>query len=236
VQGVTLAELELDHPILEPFREAGAGEFSRARFYRARSLAPGDSSTLSIASFLTGAPALAEVPHETGRIVIWTSSLDDFWTDLPRQAVFLPFVHQVIQYAAGFSPPVPAYPVGTPVGPVLAERGLPLEDASTLGPDGTPATTMDRAGFYVVEMEGARTILAVNADPAESDLAPLDPDAFVREAAGPGASGGTRIGEEAPSAEDREARQAIWRTLLALMLILLIVETALANRPRARMT
>jgi hypothetical protein len=244
VQGVPLAALALDHPILEPFREAGAGEFSRARFFRSRGLPVGDSTLIPVASFISGDPALAEVQGAQGRVVLWSSTLDDFWTDLPRHAVFLPFVHQVIQYVAGYRPPVPAYAVGTPVGPVLAERGLAgsasdptgAADPTALGPQGQPATIMDRAGFYVVEVEGARRVLAANLDPTESDLASLDADEFVREVAGPGDANRALTGGEALTAEDREARQAIWRSLLVLMMVLLIVETALANRPRARMT
>jgi hypothetical protein len=239
-----LADLALDHPILEPFREAGAGEFSRARFFRSRGLPVGDSTLIPVASFISGDPALAEVQGAQGRVVLWSSTLDDFWTDLPRHAVFLPFVHQVIQYVAGYRPPVPAYAVGTPVGPVLAERGLAgsasdptgAADPTALGPQGQPATIMDRAGFYVVEVEGARRVLAANLDPTESDLASLDADEFVREVAGPGDANRALTGGEALTAEDREARQAIWRSLLVLMMVLLIVETALANRPRARMT
>ena len=245
VQGVTLAELALDHPILEPFREAGAGEFSRARFFRSRALPAGDSTLIPVASFISGDPALAEVQGAQGRVVLWSSTLDDFWTDLPRQAVFLPFVHQVIQYVAGYRPPVPAYAVGTPVGPVLAERGLTGSepappgsgaDATALGPQGLPVTVMDRAGFYVVEVEGAQGVMAANLDPTESGLVSLDADEFVREVAGPGDASRAQTGGEALTAEDREARQAIWRSLLVLMVVLLIVETALANRPRARMT
>jgi hypothetical protein len=222
VQGVPLAALALDHPILEPFREAGAGEFSRARFFRSRGLPVGDSTLIPVASFISGDPALAEVQGAQGRVVLWSSTLDDFWTDLPRHAVFLPFVHQVI----------------------LAERGLAgsasdptgAADPTALGPQGQPATIMDRAGFYVVEVEGARRVLAANLDPTESDLASLDADEFVREVAGPGDANRALTGGEALTAEDREARQAIWRSLLVLMMVLLIVETALANRPRARMT
>jgi hypothetical protein len=95
---------------------------------------------------------------------------------------------------------------------------------------------MDRAGFYVVEVEGAQGVMAANLDPTESGLASLDADEFVREVAGPGDASRAQTGGEALTAEDREARQAIWRSLLVLMVVLLIVETALANRPRARMT
>ena len=109
-------------------------------------------------------------------------------------------------------------------------------DATAFGPEGQSATVMDRAGFYVVEVGSARWVLAANLDPAESDLTPLDGDEFVREVAGPGDASRPLTGGEALTAEDREARQAIWRSLLILMVVLLIVETALANRPRARMT
>ena len=39
-------------------------------------------------------PALVERRVGTGRVLVWGSTLDTYWNDLPLQPVFLPFVHR----------------------------------------------------------------------------------------------------------------------------------------------
>ena len=47
-----------------------------------------------LARFDDGAPALLERRVGSGRVLLWTSSLDLAWNDLPLKPVFLPFVHR----------------------------------------------------------------------------------------------------------------------------------------------
>ena len=54
---------------------------------------PTDSARV-LARFDDGTPALVEGHRGKGTVVVWTSTLDQFWNDLALQPVFLPFVHQ----------------------------------------------------------------------------------------------------------------------------------------------
>src|SRR6185503_5186963 len=81
----------------EPFRAPRSGDFSSARFYRYRSLAPIDPAR-PLARFDDGAVALAERRLGAGRVVVWASTLDTFWNDLAIKPVFLPFVHGLVKY------------------------------------------------------------------------------------------------------------------------------------------
>ena len=60
-----------------------------------------------LARFDDGAPALVERRVGNGRVLMWTSSLDLQWTDLPLKSIFLPFVHRMATTLAAYreSPP-----------------------------------------------------------------------------------------------------------------------------------
>jgi hypothetical protein len=90
-------------------------------------------------------------------------------------------------------------------------------------------------GFYRVRPlhgRGAVLPIAVALDPAESDLAPLDRDAFLAAAAAP-PGGGTPAGSPLLGREERERRQRLWWYLALGALAALAAESVLtAVRPR----
>ena len=95
--GGTLSSIDYAHPIFELFNAPRSGDFSTARFYRYRAVvARGDTGV--VARFDDGAPALVERRVGAGKVVLWASSLDNWWTNLPLQPVFLPFVHQLARH------------------------------------------------------------------------------------------------------------------------------------------
>src|SRR5258708_12405162 len=126
-----------------------------------------------------------------GRVLLWTSTLNLEWNDLPVKPVFLPFVHTVTKYLADFTEP----PASLTVGQVIpAPRKAPGKGAAhggtiAVAPSGArvPVETEDGAlelaeqGFYDIRTLGAgadsATTLASNVDLSESDLAPLAPRA-----------------------------------------------------------
>src|SRR5262249_22027882 len=111
--GGTLSAVDYAHPIFELFNAPRSGDFSTARFYRYRTLAPQPGATVP-ARFDDGSPAIAErtVGASGGKVVIWASSLDDYWTNLPKQAVFLPFVHQLGKHVGRYADPRPWFTAG----------------------------------------------------------------------------------------------------------------------------
>ena len=100
--GGTLSYLDYGSPIFEVFSAPHSGDFSAAKFFRYR----GFESPITqgvLARFDDGGVALAEKRIGEGRVLVWTSTLDTFWNDLARQPVFLPFIHQLVKHAAGYS-------------------------------------------------------------------------------------------------------------------------------------
>ena len=242
--GVTLGTLDYSHPVWELFSAPRSGDFAPARFFRYREMSIDGEGVGVLARFSDGAVALAEHRVGEGRVLVWTSTLDSFWNDLALQPVFLPFVHQLVRYASGYAEQRTAFTAGQvlrlPSGSddlALAPSGarIPLQEDGTL-------LKLDEQGFYEIRREQSADpepgVIAVNPDPAESDLRSFDPAELVLSVApeasreGLVAGGSGAAGLLAP--EDRERRQGIWWYLLAGVFLLLFAEGVLANRfPRA---
>jgi hypothetical protein len=243
MRGTALAGLRYDHPVFQPFQAPKSGDFGATRVYRYRRFTP-DSGAVVLAHYEDGAAALVEHRVGRGRVLVWTSGLDNVWSDLPVQPVFLPLVHQMMRYLAGYVEHQTAFPVGF-VLDLDAARGLvgggrdvsvesPAGRRVALGAGGEPAIRLDAPGFYAVRAVGedvAAASVAVNPDPAEGDLAPMDLDAFlaaVRPAeAAPAAA---PSGEAVISPAERERRQGLWWYLVAGAVVLALAETLLSNR------
>jgi hypothetical protein len=237
-----LGALEYGHPLFEVFRGPRTGDFASARFYGFRSVTPGPGSA-TLARFDDGQPALLERRVGTGRVLMWTSTLDTTWTDLALKPVFVPFVHRIIRYLGGYREPRPWRTVGDVVDPGLqapakgsAVSRVALTPAGTrisLDGDGPEVLELAEQGFYEFRAQGQDTdvpvVVASNVDLAESDLAPLDPQEIA--AAALGRAGGDAAGPQAPPTDDaQESAQRVWWYLLFAGLLLLGAETIVANR------
>jgi hypothetical protein len=257
--GGALGNVAYSHPVFELFRAPRSGDLSAARFFRYRSIAVADSTTNVIARFDDGAPALLEATAGRGRVLVWASTLDNFWTDLPLQPTFLPFVHQLTRHAAGFAEPSPWFTAGQVLdvlgGPnAQAVDSTAAEAAETAPAETSPPETargmvaiapsgareeiggsgllvLREQGFYQVRGAGDRAdfAVAVNLELAESDLQAMDPRELT--AAVEPRGDATRTAVTATiGPEDRERRQSLWWYLLIAAFALLAIETALSNR------
>jgi hypothetical protein len=169
-------------------------------------------------------------------VLVWSSTLDTLWNDLPLQPVFLPFLHRLVAHAAGYVERPAWRQVGDVLElPALAEGrwvGLePLAERALRDGNGR-FVTLDTAGFYELRPSGeegasARLTVAVNVDPAESDLQAADPEEVkggLLRSASAAAAGAP------PGADEPPTRQRGWWFLLLAALAVLAAETALSNR------
>lgn len=247
-QGISgrLGALEYGNPIFEPFRAARSGDFSSARFYSYRSVVPVKDAQI-VARFDDGAPALLERRVGNGRVLMWTSSLDLEWNDLPLKSVFLPFVHRMATSLAAYRDTPswltvgevlePARPAAVPgvARPVSPRVVLtPSGERVALDGEGPDVLELTEQGFYEVRAQGrdaapALTV-ASNLDLAESDLSPMDPNDVVAGATGR-AGGAAAAGANAtPTDQDQERNQRLWWYLLFAGIVILAVETLIGNR------
>lgn len=235
-RGGAFGEVSLDHEVFAPFRAGAAAALGAARFLSYPRVEPGEGAEV-IARFDDGAPALIEKARGQGRVLLLAAPLDAVTGDFPLQPGYLPFLRRLAVYASGHEarPPwriagesglIPGSArdpvVSTPAGALLR----PGADSAGR------ALALSEAGFYDV-YEGRAAgepveTFAVNSPPAESDLTPADARELLL---------GVRRGDSAqtvsaepPAPREREGRQRIWRLLLGAVLLVLLVETVIANR------
>jgi hypothetical protein len=235
--------IEFGHPVFEAFRAPRSGDFTSVRVYGYRNLTPAAGAQV-LARFDAGVPAVVERRVGAGRVLLWASSFDQSWTDLPIRSVFLPFVHRAATHLVAY---VPAQPWST-VGQILdtsragAHKGqsvptLVLTPSGTRLPvsgDGTEVIELAEQGFYELRGDsnaaGDMAVVASNVDPAEADLAAMDPQDIVAASTGESQSDGGQTAAAPQTPETRERNQRLWWYLLCLGAALLAAETVVSNR------
>ena len=235
--------IEFGHPVFEAFRAPRSGDFASVRVYGYRNLGPAAGAQV-LARFDAGPPAVMERRVGAGRILLWASSFDQSWTDLPIRSVFLPFVQRAATHLVAY---VPSQPWAT-VGQILdtsragAHKGqsvptLVLTPSGTRLPvsgDGTEVIELAEQGFYELRGDnnsaGEMAIVASNVDPAEADLTAMDPQDIVAASTGESQSDGVQPTAAPQTPETRERSQRLWWYLLCLGAALLAAETVVSNR------
>jgi hypothetical protein len=244
-RSATLGFRDYSHPVFEVFKAPRSGDFSAAHFFQYRTVEPGPNDRV-LARFDDGAVAAVERKVGAGRVIAWTSTLDDSWTDVAVKPVFLPLVHQLTRYLARYEQTASWFTVGqvldvnarshgrtdrivvTPSGERVAQQGGPGQNVAGL-------VELNEQGIYELRAAGTSAgrpeSVAVNLDPAESDLASLDPRELVASVTGHASAGeGLASAPQEMTREETERRQSLWWYLLVTGLLLLAAETAIANR------
>ncbi|HEU4688012.1 MAG TPA: BatA domain-containing protein [Vicinamibacterales bacterium] len=232
--------LEYGHPVFEPFRAPRSGDFSSIPVYGYRNVTAAKDAQV-LARFDAGTPAVLERRLGRGRVMLWASTLDVSWSDLPTKPVFLPFIHQSVRHLAGYTEPDPWLTVGqvlnASAGPARISdsprvlltpsgRRLPLDD------EGSDVLELTEQGFYEIRGEAnqTETVVAANVDPAEADLTPMDPREITAAAVGAGAEEQGAQNGVPLTPEAREKNQRLWWYLLIVGILVLGVDTLLSNR------
>lgn len=210
----TLQEKDYQHPVVTLWNDPGSGTLSSARFYQAYVLKPAAASSRArpgdgkdkaekteeagdpevIVNFADGTPAVMERTYGLGRVILFSSTADTAWNDLPVRLSFVPLIHR----ALGFLVQRQDEGLTIRVGDKFSRRvGLESlgQDATFQRPrqtdvlrdlrrvelvNGWPRMQYDRtdlAGVYEASVSDPAFSLkfAAQADPAESSLEELSP-------------------------------------------------------------
>ena len=252
-KGAVLGYLDRSHPALAVFGGARSGDLSAARFFRYRPIA---ATNGVLARFDDGTAAVVEHRIGRGRVLTWGSSFDGSWNDLPRQAVFLPFLQQLARYAASYRERRASYTVGdgVDVGDAVGDgserpRASTGERYSVRAPSGARlavggadapgALEVREAGFYEVRRSGAPNerarIVAANPPARELEFASFDPlrlsGALAPE---PLVASTETAADPAVRFIDQEREQSLWWYLLVVAALVLLAEGVLASRASQR--
>ena len=220
--GGTLGYLDYSHPVFEVFKAPRSGDFSSPRVFKYHALTVTPSSRV-LARYDDGGVAAAEGNVGAGRVIVWTTTLDDTWTDLAVKPVYLPLVHQLTRYLARYEQATSWYTVGhvldlsTYAAKIRGDRIVftPSDQRVTASVNAPGLLELDEQGLYEVRSSGATTgrpeAIAVNLDPAEADLTPLDPEELVAAVTGRAADSQSPVATAVEmTREDAERRQGVW--------------------------
>lgn len=187
--GIPLELPDPEHPLFAPFSRSGRAAFSSVRSNRILTLDPYEDRPDEITTLLRyegGAPALVERRIGAGRVLVWTSTVDWTWSNLPLQSVFMPLTQQLVRYLgadAGSSAARFDGVVGQQVRMPLPELA---SEPDVIGPDGLPVSSRiegsnilfrpSEPGAYELRLPDAPPLawIAVNTDPLESDVRTTD--------------------------------------------------------------
>jgi hypothetical protein len=247
--GEHLGLIDRRHPLLLPFSSGRASEsllsasFGRYMLLRPTPHATSDGSGV-ILSYESGAPALIERQLGRGRVVLFTSTIDRDWNNLPIQPAFLPLLQQAVRYLshAPLRDSEPSTLIGQPrdirlqAGDTRVEVSLPSGKKRLFerlgGRQVLAFTDTIEPGFYRVAAAGDSGVLrprpaeffVVNVEPTESDLqkAPASRLAVLQR---PLKDPQGQAGSGAP-----KRQVELWHYLGALLLAFLIGEALLLRQ------
>ena len=243
--GGTLGSIDFSHPVFEIFSSPRSGDLSAAHVFRYRALT---EAAHVLARFDDGGAAVAERKVGSGIVLAFASTLDTYWNDVPLKPIFVPFVHQVMRHLGRYVEPKAWYTVGESYDPADAppadagRRKAAVGAFVAVSPGGRAVEPiagggrrtipLGEAGFYEIRPAGSSAepdLVAVNGAIAESDLSPLDPVALTASVVPAGDTTAPGAGRVATT-EESERHQSLWWYLLAVGLLLLAVEAAVASR------
>ena len=243
----------LDEEEFRVFRTGGAGVFARVGFGKVIGTAPRLAPDSEVLLRYTDAlPALLERRVGEGRVVLFTSSMDDDWTDFPLRSIFVSIVHQfarglsgtllldegaTVEVGASLSLPVPPDLVTSAwvLGPDGHEHGL---DSGAADAEGRVAFRGTRQpGHYALfwqdrdQPDGGRlrALFSVRVPALESELRPASSQALLRAVPGLIHHGpGSTVAAEEPGEVVRTS--ALAPALLIALVLSLLAEVVVAGR------
>lgn len=250
-----LQSSDYTHPIVSIWNDPGAGTLGTARFYRSYELKPAtDRSDQAgepqlVLKYTDGTPAVMERTWGRGRVILFSSSADATWSDLPLHPAYVPLMERTLGDILERQDARLNAQVGSPFemvcnpdwvdkDAIITQPGEKEETGSLrhIGTvDGVPllqfADTEKAGGYQVTVKTDPPAVIkfAVQFDPAESDLTDLSTaqlDALAPLAQVIHWTQGMRLDEQI--AKDRGGSE-IWQTLAMLVVATAAAELALSG-------
>ena len=249
--------VDLEHPLFE-------GVFNRDRrsdatveqleIYRTMNLRPSGRSGQTLIELSNGFPFLHEVRHGGGVLLVTAVAPTPQWSDLPVRGFFIPLLYRSVYYlSAGASVAGEQLVAGAP-GELRVTGIAPGTSLRLVGPEGVEVAPDQRSLFGATLLRVGRSLgtpgiydvttgervvrrVAVNVDPAESDLRTTPPDSAataLQELLGTPVQAFASAGAEevAETLRTQRAGTELWNLFLLLALLFLVVEMLVASQWR----
>jgi hypothetical protein len=239
---VLLTSYDKNHGIFKPFQTAANFSLNSAQFFKYTEMELNTGAT-AIAKFDNGLPALAESPAEERGMLVFASSVDKTWNDLPLKPSVVPFFHQVVRYLSRYNATRGSYTLGEGI-PIVGtlEAGV----ASVITPDGERTSLGELKtgeqrffsptvpGFHELRLGREIRALAVDPPSNEGNLDAMIPEDLV---ASVKSTESEELKAGSLSQEDKleyARRQMGWWYLLLIALAIGVVEIYIANKKGQR--
>ncbi len=223
---------------------AKSGGWPGVKFFYALDVDPGNGPGAARVIVRLGdqTPLLLEKRIGEGRVVLFTSGLDNLTNDFPLDPAFVPFIEQTARYLAGSERQggarlVDAYlelrnakerAQGVEVTDPEGRRPLTLGEAAS-----AQSFQLTEAGYYQLRLaNGRQDEVGVNPDPKESnlDVIPEDVLALWRGKEGQSSQTASTPGQPTGSATSNKTPQTLWWYVMLLVLASAVGESVLASR------
>jgi hypothetical protein len=238
-RGFALTPTVPGHPVFAGFTAERGERLTQARFSKVVRVVP--EAGRVIAQFQPDLPAVIEGPG----VLLFTSSVDGDWNDLPTSAAFLPILHQAVSYLARARGsgaailaggrierqiPAPAVPTRYRILDAR-DQEIELETIERGKMLLLRSAPVERTGIYrILDANGSEIArAAVNVDTRESDLALADHRDIEHLFGKRPVS--LLDGDHSVTGHVRELREGreLWRFVLIMALILLVAEVLLSR-------
>jgi hypothetical protein len=197
-----IADFDRRHPLFAKLPVEWSSRFQRVWTLEAK------EGAATLMRFDDASPALLDAKVGAGRVLLTAMPLDSEWGDFPLQPLYLPFVHESLNY--------------------LAAR--PSEPASYIIGDSEVADYTS-VGLTRLERATRSQWVAINSDTGESVLARVSPESIFDAVINPeNTSLAPREVRTAQRMVELESPQRLWWWILSLVLLLLLAETLISNR------
>lgn len=225
---LSVGRVDATHAVL-----AGSRGWQSVSIARMLKVTPGAGDRVLVAAE-DGEPLLIEQRIGTGRVLLLCAGLDNAWSDLPVQPVFVSFLAEAAGWLAGDE----AYGVHQIAGAVLPLAQAGATVGQVIDPEGHELLTLsathnaqnvrlERSGFYKVITPARESLLAVNVDERESDLTPVDSALLERWRMA--AKTSETVASTAAAAQSSGGTLSLARWLLAVAALLVIAESLAGN-------
>lgn len=234
---VYLTSYDKNHGIFKPFQGSSRLGLNTAQFSHYVELQPKPGAPV-VAKFDNGAPALVESPPEDRGMLVFVSTLDNTWNDLPLKPSIIPFLHESARYLTRYNAVKGWYTLGEGI-PVVGtlEGGV----ARVIDPSGTQESLGElksgeqrffsptAPGFYELRVGRDTRVLAVNPPSNEGNLEMMVPEDLLASVQSTEAE--ERVAGTLATDDKLEyaRRQMGWWYLLLFALIAGVVELYIAN-------
>ena len=241
-----LEKVDLSHPVFQQFDDPRFSDFTKLKFWKHRQFNSKSFAELHIlAEFDDESPAIAEIPLQKGRLMLFASGWNRNDSEWAVSTKFVPMMNALLEYGSGRGATRPQYHVHDSLIP--GHFGIQSETTTIQSPSGDVETVntaepyqLKEPGIYRIATDEAKLdageaiFLAANLLPEESQISPLSLDVLT-------ANGIQLVNNRARAKpltdnqrrqlmnEELESRQQLWKWLLVGAGGLLLVETLLSG-------